>query len=172
MIVNRFLRPSLFGALAFVVLAVAAQVADAGILRNAQLNRDPLNRAVAAVVTPVSLTNSADPSCCAPVPPPVAPCCPVPCITYRHLFRPIVCCGCPAPGPVKTVLTVKNPCTCACCDVAIPVCLPGCCTGEPKVSCHHGLFACGVVQYDWCCGVSVVIKFKRSGEVIVTYHHA
>jgi hypothetical protein len=167
MSVNRFLRSSLLAALAFVAFATIAQRADAGLLRNAALNRD-----AAVAATPVSFATLADPGCCAPVPPPPAPCCPTPCITYRHLFRPICCCGCPAPEPIKTVLTVKNPCTCACCEVAIPVCLPGCCTGEPTVDCHHGLFACGVVKYDWCCGVSVVVKFKHNGEVIVTYHHA
>jgi len=168
MIVNRFLRRSLFGALALLVLSSAASLADAGIFRNLPLNRDAANRDAAVAATPVSLKTSTDPSCCAPVPPPV--CCPTPCITYRHLFRPIACCGCPE--PVKMVLSVKNPCSCNCCEVPVPVCLPGCCTGEPKVSCFHGLFACGCVQYDWCCGVSVVVKFKRSGELIVTYHHA
>lgn len=167
MIAIRFFRLNLFAAMALLSFAAMAVQADAGILRTAQLNRD-----IAASVMPVSLTTSADPNCCAPVPPPVAPCCPTPCISYRHVGRPVACCGCPAPAPVQTVLSVKNPCTCACCELAIPVCLPGCCTGEPTVTCRHGLFACGIVTYDWCCGVSVVVRFKHNGEVLVTYHHA
>jgi len=164
---NRIFRGSLLSVLTLVAVAASAQLADAGIFRNVLLNRD-----AAAAAAPVSLKQSADPNCAALEPAPCAPvaCCPTPCITYRHLFRPIACCGCPE--PMKMVLSVKNPCSCNCCEVPIPVCLPGCCTGEPKVSCFHGLFACGCVQYDWCCGVSVVVKFKRTGEVIVTYHHA
>ena len=50
------------------------------------------------------------------------PACPAPCITYRYRGCRDICCGCPT--PIKTVLQVKNPCTC--CVVDVPVCLPGC----------------------------------------------
>lgn len=94
------------------------------------------------------------------------PCCPTPCITYRHCgLRKVKCCGCEP--PVSTTLCVKNPCTC--CPVNVPVCLPSCCTGAPTVSCRGGILCDGVVNYDWCCGVSVSVKFKKCGDVIVTY---
>jgi hypothetical protein len=99
-----------------------------------------------------------DPACCAPA----APCCPTPCITYRH-HGPKLCCGC-APS-VETVLTVNDPCTC--CPVQIPVCLPACCSGEPTVCCGRGLLGRTVVSYDWCCGFSVTVRFLHSGDIVV-----
>jgi hypothetical protein len=98
--------------------------------------------------------------CCAPVP----VCCPKPCITYRHR-GPKLCCGCCLP-PVETVLKVKNPCTC--CETDIPVCLPGCCTGEPTICCGSGFLGRDVVEYEWCCGFRVRIAFKRCGDLLVT----
>ncbi|MBS0209027.1 MAG: hypothetical protein JSS27_08750 [Planctomycetes bacterium] len=94
------------------------------------------------------------------------PCCPTPCITYRHAgLRKVKCCGCEP--PVQTVLCVSNPCTC--CPVNVPVCLPSCCTGAPAVACRGGILCDGVVTYDWCCGVTVSVKFKKCGDVVVTY---
>jgi hypothetical protein len=93
-------------------------------------------------------------------------CCAQPCINYLHLGRPCYCCQ----PPVQTTLAVKDPCTC--CDVCVPVCLPACCTGAPCVSCRHGLLARGIVTYDWSCGVSVTVRFKLNGELLVTYRGA
>jgi hypothetical protein len=90
------------------------------------------------------------------------PCCPAPCIIYRHR-GPAICRGC-AP-PVPTVLNVVNPCTC--CPVAITVCLPACCTGVPVVCSKPGVFATNVVTYVWPGGYSVTVRFRRSGEVVV-----
>ena len=45
---------------------------------------------------------------------------------------------------------------------------PGCC-GEPKIDCRSALFGDGIVTYTWCCGFSASIKFKKCGEVLVTY---
>jgi hypothetical protein len=98
--------------------------------------------------------------CCAPQP----VCCPKPCITYHHR-GPKLCCGCCQP-PVPTVLSVKNPCTC--CPVDVSVCLPACCTGDPKVCCGTGLLGRDVVEYEWCCGFSVRVAFKHCGDLVVT----
>jgi hypothetical protein len=65
------------------------------------------------------------------------------------------------------VLHVKNPCTC--CPVDVPVCLPNCCCGEPKIDCKKTLLGDGMVSYSWCCGVTVNIRFDRCGDVLVTY---
>lgn len=112
------------------------------------------------------------PGCAAPIPscaPAPCVCCPTPCIKYRHavldvcrLCRPKCC-----KPPLKLVLQTKNPCTC--CPVDVPVCLPGCCCGEPVVTCRKTLLGEGIVTYDWCCGVSVSIRYKKCGEVLVTY---
>jgi len=113
---------------------------------------------VAATQVAATQVAAAHDPCVAPAP----PCCPAPCIIYRHL-GPSVCCGCAAPVP--TVLNVVDPCTC--CPLEIPVCLPACCTGTPVVCSRPGLFASSVVTYDWCCGFNVTIRFRRSGEVVV-----
>jgi hypothetical protein len=92
-------------------------------------------------------------------------CCPQPCIIYRHHgHHRRTCCDCCTP-PIETVLTATNPCTC--CPVAIPVCVPGCCTCAPTVSCHDGLLCAGVVHYDWSCGYRVTVRFKHNGDVVV-----
>jgi len=116
-------------------------------------------------------TPAAPPTCVTPAPPvcctPVAPCCPTPCITYRHRHaRCKVCCGCCQPEPIKTVLAVKNPCTG--CPVEIPVCIPGCTTGEPTVCCGTGIFHRDTLTYAWANGFEIKIAFTHAGNVIVT----
>src|SRR5262249_40820897 len=91
-------------------------------------------------------------------------CCPQPCIIYRHRGHHRAGCDCCAP-PIETILTATNPCTC--CPVAIPVCVPACCNCAPTVSCHGGLFASGVVDFDWSCGYRVSVRFKHNGDVVV-----
>jgi len=93
------------------------------------------------------------------------PACPAPCISYHYRGCRDICCGCPT--PIKTVLQVKNPCSC--CVVEVPVCLPGCCNTAPKVCCHSGIFGREVVDYDYCCGFRVRVAFTRCGDVVVTY---
>lgn len=101
---------------------------------------------------------------------PVGPCvcCPPPCIRYRNAIFDLkrVCCD-PCKPPLASVLCVKNPCTC--CPVEVPVCLPSCCCGEPKVTCRKTLVGSGTVTFAWCCGVSVVVRFDKCGDVLVTY---
>jgi hypothetical protein len=87
-----------------------------------------------------------------------------PCISYRYAgLRHVKCCL----PPIKTCLTYTDPCTC--CQMCIPVCLPGCCTDCPEVSGRGAVLAKEVITYDWCCGVSVTVRLKRDGEILVTY---
>jgi hypothetical protein len=118
------------------------------------------------VLSPVPGT----PAPAVPAPPemPGGNCCP--CIEYRHHGRPICCCDCNAPPEIKTVLQVKNPATC--CVVPIPICLPGCCTGEPCVSSRCGILGRGIVRYDYCCGVKIIVTFRACGDIVVSYWHA
>jgi hypothetical protein len=88
-----------------------------------------------------------------------------PCITYRNRGCVDVCCGCEA--PIEAVLLVKDPVTCCC--VEVPVCLPPCCSDEPKVCGREGLFGRGIVDYEWCCGFSVKVTFRARGDIVVTY---
>jgi hypothetical protein len=101
----------------------------------------------------------------APVPLP-ANCCPTRCVSYKHhRAGKKVCCDCCTP-PLPTVLAVQDPCVCGC-FVEVPICLPGCCTGQPKVCTHGGIFGRDVVEYEWCCGYRVKIVFDRRGDVTV-----
>ncbi|HET6880988.1 MAG TPA: hypothetical protein VFI31_12580 [Pirellulales bacterium] len=88
---------------------------------------------------------------------------PQPGLTYLHRGPYYVSRDC-AP-PIETVLTATHPCTG--CPVAIPVCVPACCTGAPCVTCRRGLFGVGVAEFDWACGYRVVVRFKHTGEVVV-----
>src|SRR5690606_22402987 len=97
---------------------------------------------------------------CAPEP----ACCPEPCIKYHHR-GPKLCCGnCEAPKEI--VLKVKNPCTG--CETDVPVCMPACCEGEPKVCEGSGFLGRDIIEYEWCCGFSVRVAFKRCGDLVVT----
>jgi hypothetical protein len=105
-----------------------------------------------------------EPGCCA------EPCCePAPCIEYRHhhgLFHKHRH-GCCEPATYETVLDVTSPETG--CTVQVPVCLPVCCDGCPSVHGRCTLIGCGEVCFDWCCGVTVKVRFKKCGDLLVTY---
>ncbi|HTM55595.1 MAG TPA: hypothetical protein VL175_16320 [Pirellulales bacterium] len=139
-------RNFIAGSLAMVFVAALATIAEAK------------GRAASdqALLASVSLSNQG--GCCGQ-----PACCPKPCITYRHR-GPKLCCGC-EPG-IETVLKVKDPCTC--CEVDVPVCLPACCQGEPKVCVGTGFLGRDIVEYEWCCGFSVRVAFKHNGDLIVT----
>jgi len=96
----------------------------------------------------------------------VESCCPPRCISYRYHHGKKACCGCEP--PVQTVLSVKEPC--CCCPVEVPVCLPACCMGCPKVHSRCGHLGRSVVTYKWCCGYKVRIVFRRCGDVVVHYY--
>jgi hypothetical protein len=55
------------------------------------------------------------------------------------------------------------------CFYEIPLCLPACCTGEPKMTSYCGLFGRGVVKYCYECGLEVEVKFRLRGDVEVEY---
>jgi hypothetical protein len=89
------------------------------------------------------------------------------CITYRYRGRcRKTCCDC---GPdIETVLTVPDCRKCGCGCFAVPVCIPGCCTDAPCVTCRHGIFGRGVAVYTWCCGYKIVVNITKCSDVIVT----
>jgi hypothetical protein len=55
------------------------------------------------------------------------------------------------------------------CFYEIPLCLPACCTGEPKVTSYCGLMGRGVVVYCYECGLEIEVKFRLRGDVEVEY---
>lgn len=102
-------------------------------------------------------------------------CCYEPCFTYRnHKFLTRnVCkcrceCECKCEPPVKAVLTVIDP-RC-CCTVDVPVCIPACCEGEPKICGRCTAFGHAVVEYKWCCGYRIKMVFGKCGAVNVHYY--
>lgn len=142
-------RVSLVAASLAVVAFILTQAAEA------RTNTDT------AKVRLASLSTVKSGDCCAPQP----VCCPKPCIIYHHR-GPKLCCG-SCDAPVETILKVKDPCTG--CEVEVPVCLPACCKGEPTVCCGVGFLGRDIVDYEWCCGFSVRVAFKKhSGDLIVT----
>jgi hypothetical protein len=93
-----------------------------------------------------------------------------PCIKYRH--KHAHChkhnCGCCGEANYQTVLTPTSPETCQ--TVGVPVCVPACCQGCPCETSRCTLLGCGQVRYDYACGCSVVIRFQKCGDILVTYH--
>ncbi len=114
-------------------------------------------RGAAKLTTSDSAKTEAE--CCTPK----EVCCPDPCIVYRHC-GPKLCCTCDPPKEV--VLQVEDPCTG--CMVDVPICMPACCEGAPEVCHGTGLFCRDVVTYDWCCGFSVKVVFRKRGDLLVT----
>ena len=49
------------------------------------------------------------------------------------------------------------------------VCLPACCQGCPCETSRCTLLGCGQVRYDYACGCSVIIRFQKHGDILVTY---
>jgi hypothetical protein len=68
---------------------------------------------------------------------------------------------------VKLTMVTQNPADG--CFYEIPLCLPACCTGEPKVTSYCGLMGRGVVVYCYECGLEIEIKFRLRGDVEVEY---
>lgn len=71
-------------------------------------------------------------------------------------------------GEVQVVMVAQNPADG--CHYEIPMCIPGCCVGEPKVSGGRGLLGRGVVEFCWECGFRAQVKFRQFlGDVKVEY---
>ncbi len=96
-------------------------------------------------------------------------CAPKYCIKYhKHRRLRRVCCD-DCLQPYTAMLNVTDPCTCI--PVEVPVCVPGCCTDAPKMSCRRGLFGRTVTEFTWCCGyrVKIVLSSRRNEITVHTY---
>ena len=159
---NRFQRVLLLSALSTAV-AFAATFAEAGFRHRHQI--DPGCAAVEPGCTAFEPSCGFEPGCGAET------VCPTnPCIKYRHKHA----CkhhhcnrGCCEEPTYETVLTPTSPETCQ--TVAVPVCLPACCQGCPCEASRCTLFGCGQVRYDYACGCSVIVRFQKSGDILVIY---
>jgi hypothetical protein len=71
-------------------------------------------------------------------------------------------------GEVNLVMITQNPADG--CYYEIPLCIPACCTDEPRISGGRGILGRGVVEYCWECGFRAEVKFRhRLGDVKVEY---
>jgi hypothetical protein len=71
-------------------------------------------------------------------------------------------------GQVQLVMVTQDPSDGCCYE--IPMCIPACCTGEPKIAGGKSLLGRGVVEYCWPCGFRAIVKFRHlRGDVRVDY---
>jgi hypothetical protein len=72
-------------------------------------------------------------------------------------------------GEINLIMVTQNPADG--CYYEIPLCIPGCCVGEPTIDSGHGIFGRGVVEYCWpSCGFRAIVKFRHVlGDVRVDY---
>jgi hypothetical protein len=71
-------------------------------------------------------------------------------------------------GQVQLVMVTQDPSDGCCYE--IPLCIPACCTGDPKVSGGRSILGRGVVEYCWPCGFRAIVKFRHlRGDVRVDY---
>ena len=76
--------------------------------------------------------------------------------------------ACIARAQINIVMLTQDPSDG--CAYEIPLCIPACCDGEPKVSGGRGIFGRGVVEYCWPCGFRAIVKFRHVlGDVKVEY---
>jgi len=156
---SRYLSSSIA---ALVLTAVMAASASAGLFHHKR-GCEPSCAAEPTCCATEPTCCAVEPACCA-----TEACCPSnPCITYRHRGCGHKHRGCCAEPTYETVLHVTSPETC--CSVCVPVCLPCCCEGCPAEKARCTLIGKGQVRYDWCCGVSVIVRFKHGGDICVTY---
>jgi hypothetical protein len=163
-------RFSLLALLAVPAVLAAATYAEAGFRHRHLAHLEPGCAAVEPGCSAFEPACAIEPSCgCEPGCGAETVCPTNPCIKYRHKHAHHHRHGsgcCPEPT-YETVLTPTSPETCQ--TVAVPVCLPACCQGCPAESSRCTLFGCGQVRYDYCCGISVIIRFQKCGDILVTY---
>ncbi|TWT95228.1 hypothetical protein Pla108_33710 [Botrimarina colliarenosi] len=106
----------------------------------------------------------------APAPTPAGPvCCPIEVVDYRTTLSAKRAYRCYGPG-VNVSVCVDNPADCTSTLYEVPLCVPACCTGEPRV-CNPttGLLGRGKVDLVWDCGFTATVVFRVHGGAIVIY---
>ena len=62
-------------------------------------------------------------------------------------------------GKIDLVMLTTDPTSN--CTYEIPMCIPACCVGDPKISDGRGIFGRGIVEYRWACGFRAIVKFRH-----------
>lgn len=65
-------------------------------------------------------------------------------------------------------VVVKDPCD-KCCEVEVPVCIPGCCELPSAMKCSKGIFGRQITEYCWENGFRLEVVATKHGDFIV--HH-
>jgi len=125
------------------------------------------------MVTPVEPAPQLEPAPTAAVvpaaPAPAGPiCCPIHVIDYRTTLSAKRAYRCYGPG-VNTSVCVDNPADCTGTHYEVPLCVPACCTGAPRVCPSTGLLGRGKVDLVWDCGFTATVVFRVHGGAIVIY---
>lgn len=144
----------------------AAEVADP-----AEMTAPEVAEEASVVVTPAEPTTVLSPvPAPAPAPAPAGPvCCPITVVDYRTTLAAKRAYRCYGPG-VETTVCVDNPADCTCTNFAVPLCVPACCVGEPRVcNAGAGLLGRGKVDLVWDCGFTATVIFRVHGGAIVIY---
>lgn len=100
---------------------------------------------------------------------PAVACCPISVVKERTTLSAKRLIRCSGPLTNRTVC-VANPAGCCGKQYAVPLCVPGCCVGEPR-ACHAraGLLGRGYVELAWDCGYVARLTFLKRGGVIISY---
>lgn len=99
---------------------------------------------------------------------PAPVCCPITVVAERTTIRAKRFLRCSGPQ-TPTTACVPNPADCGKL-YAVPLCVPCCCTGEPRVcNTRAGLLGRGYADLVWDCGYVAKVTFLKHGGVIITY---
>ncbi|MEQ8848351.1 hypothetical protein [Botrimarina sp.] len=139
----------------------------------------PADPAQAPLVAPAEPTppETVEPQVIEPIPaaqpaPMAAPgpiCCPIEVVRSRTTLAAKRLIRCEGP-PVDRAVCVANPAECCGQLYEVPLCVPVCCVGEPRV-CNEstGPLGRGYVDLVWDCGYVARLAFRKHGGVIITY---
>lgn len=96
-------------------------------------------------------------------------CCPIRIVSSHTTLSAKRALRCSGP-PVQTMACVDNPADCTCTHYQIPLCVPCCCVGEPRVcNARAGLLGRGRVDLVWPCGFTAKVVFLKHGGAKIIY---
>ncbi|QDV72414.1 hypothetical protein [Botrimarina mediterranea] len=155
-------------------VAEVAEVTEPAAPVEEPVEQSPVEQSV--VVTPAepAAQPSAEPAPSVVVaehaPAPAGPvCCPINVVDYRTTLSAKRAYRCYGPG-VNTAVCVDNPADCTGAHYEVPLCVPACCTGAPRVcNARPGLLGRGKVDIVWDCGFTATVVFRAHGGAIVIY---
>lgn len=164
-------------ALPIVTTLTAALLSQAAVAQT-PTPAEPADMTLLAPVEPSPPVIEPTPEYVEPLPPaaplplasPAAPvCCPIEVVRSRTTPGAKRLLRCEGP-PIDRVVCVPNPAECRGPLYEVPLCVPCCCVGEPRLgNTKTGLLGRGYVDLVWDCGYVARLAFRKHGGVIITY---